>query len=78
MAAELAGRAVTRPTAPDDGFRAPLVADGVPAETAGHLLSIFTAAREDEFATAGPTLAKLLGRAPVTMRELLRERLSGR
>ncbi|MEU2621794.1 NAD(P)H-binding protein [Streptomyces sp. NPDC007157] len=77
VAAELTGRAITRTTAPDDVFRAHLVAGGVPAETAGQLLSIFTAAREDEFATADPTLAKLIGRAPVTMRELLRERLSG-
>ncbi|MGW7241656.1 NAD(P)H-binding protein [Streptomyces sp. NPDC054804] len=78
VAAELTGRTITRTTAPDDAYRAHLVAGGVPAETAGQLLSIFTAAREGEFATADPTLAKLIGREPVTIRELLRERLSGR
>ncbi|MEV7147286.1 NmrA family NAD(P)-binding protein [Streptomyces sp. NPDC093084] len=76
-ATALTGRAVTRTVAPDDAFRARLVAGGVPDETAGHLLSIFPAAREHEFATADPTLAKLLGRDPVGVRELLREQLAG-
>ncbi|MEU2334875.1 NAD(P)H-binding protein [Streptomyces sp. NPDC013172] len=73
--AELAG--ATRTTVPDDEFVRHLVGDGVPEETAGHLLGIFTAAREQEFATAGPALADLLGREPVSMRTLLRERLAG-
>ncbi|MFD5537256.1 NAD(P)H-binding protein [Streptomyces sp. NPDC127079] len=73
--AELAG--ATRTTVPDDEFVRHLVGGGVPEETAGHLLGIFTAAREHEFATAGPALADLLGREPVSMRTLLRERLAG-
>ncbi|MFD4504565.1 NAD(P)H-binding protein [Streptomyces sp. NPDC058457] len=77
LASELTGRTVTRTTAPDDTFRAHLVAGGVPADTADQLLGIFTAAREGEFATPDPTLAKLLGREPVGMRTLLRERLAG-
>ncbi|WP_181809026.1 NmrA family NAD(P)-binding protein [Streptomyces shenzhenensis] len=76
LASELTGRTITRTTAPDDMFRAHLVAGGVPAETAGHLLSIFTAAREHEFATTDPTLSRLLGRQPVPVRALLRERLA--
>ncbi|WP_369224487.1 NAD(P)H-binding protein [Streptomyces sp. R39] len=76
LASELTGRTITRTTAPDDTFRAHLVAGGVPAETAGHLLSIFTAAREREFATTDPTLSRLLGRQPVPVRALLRERLA--
>ncbi|MFF7977621.1 NAD(P)H-binding protein [Streptomyces sp. NPDC007901] len=76
LASELTGRTVTRTTAPDAAFRAHLVAGGVPAETAGQLLSIFTAAREGEFATPGPALAQLLGREPVSVRTLLRERLA--
>ncbi|MER5518724.1 SDR family oxidoreductase [Streptomyces sp. NPDC002763] len=73
--AELAG--VTRTTIPDDEFRARLVDDGTPEPLADHLLTIFTAAREGEFATADPTLAELIGREPISMRALLRERLSG-
>ncbi|MEU6192840.1 NAD(P)H-binding protein [Streptomyces sp. NPDC047061] len=77
LAGELTGRPITRTTAPDDTFRAHLVAGGVPAETADQLLGIFTAAREGEFANPDPTLAKLLGREPASLRTLLRERLAG-
>ncbi|WP_217548846.1 SDR family oxidoreductase [Streptomyces sp. GbtcB6] len=76
LASELTGRTVTRTTAPDDAFRAHLAAGGVPAETADQLLGIFTAAREGEFAATDPSLANLIGRAPVTMRRLLQERLT--
>ncbi|MFD4599130.1 NAD(P)H-binding protein [Streptomyces sp. NPDC058464] len=77
LAGELTGRPITRTTAADDTFRAHLVAGGVPVETADQLLGIFTAAREGEFATPDPTLAKLLGREPASLRTLLRERLAG-
>ncbi|MGW5654078.1 NAD(P)H-binding protein [Streptomyces humi] len=73
--AELAG--VTRSTVPDADFVRHLRADGVPAETADQLLGIFTAARENEFATPDPTLAELLGREPVSVRTLLRDGLTG-
>ncbi|MFF4111978.1 NAD(P)H-binding protein [Streptomyces sp. NPDC001714] len=78
LATELTGRPCTRTTAPDDTFRAHLVDGGVPAETAGQLLTIFTAAREGEFATPDPTLAKLIGREPTSLRTLLREHLARR
>ncbi|MGW7541355.1 NmrA family NAD(P)-binding protein [Streptomyces sp. NPDC054770] len=77
LATELTGRTISRTTTPDDTFRAHLVDGGVPAETADQLLGIFTAAREGEFAAPDPTLAKLIGREPVGMRELLRQQLSG-
>ncbi|MFE4961964.1 SDR family oxidoreductase [Streptomyces sp. NPDC056660] len=77
LAGDLTGRTVTRTTAPDDKFREQLVDGGVPAETADQLLGIFTAAREGEFATAGPTLAELIGREPISLRTLLREHLAG-
>ncbi|MFG2959876.1 NAD(P)H-binding protein [Streptomyces sp. NPDC048291] len=76
LVSELTGRTVTRTTAPDAMFHARLVAGGVPAETADQLLTIFTAAREGEFATPDPALAQLLGREPVSVRTLLRERLA--
>ncbi|MER7841330.1 NAD(P)H-binding protein [Streptomyces sp. NPDC096040] len=76
LATELTGRTITRTTAPDDKFRAQLVDNGAPADLADQLLGIFEASREGEFATVDPTLAELIGREPVSMRTLLRERLS--
>ncbi|WP_089099847.1 SDR family oxidoreductase [Streptomyces hyaluromycini] len=70
--ADLAG--ATRTIAPDDTFRGQLAANGVPEDTADHLLGVFLAAREGEFATVDPTLADLIGREPIGMRELLSER----
>ncbi|WP_399885515.1 NAD(P)H-binding protein [Streptomyces sp. BBFR51] len=77
IATELTGRTFTRTTAPDAPFRDQLVGNGVPAESADHLLGIFAAARAGEFSAADPTLAGLLGREPIGLREVLRERLTG-
>ncbi|MDT0613381.1 SDR family oxidoreductase [Streptomyces lancefieldiae] len=77
LATEITGRAFTRTTAPDEQFREQLVGQGVPAETADQLLGIFAAGRADEFADVDPTLASLLGREPVSLATVLRERLSG-
>ncbi|MFI6345546.1 NAD(P)H-binding protein [Streptomyces sp. NPDC050560] len=76
IASEVAGRPLTRTTVSDDAFRAQLLARGVPAASARDLLGIFAAARAGEFATVDPTLAALLGREPVTLETVLRERLS--
>ncbi|KUN01077.1 NAD(P)-dependent oxidoreductase [Streptomyces yokosukanensis] len=72
----LTGRAVKRITVPDGRFAEQMMGHGVPAETADHLLGIFAAARADEFAAVDRTLATLIGRAPRTLEEVLRERLS--
>ncbi|KPI20385.1 hypothetical protein OK074_1214 [Actinobacteria bacterium OK074] len=76
IATDIPGRAFKRTTAPDDAFRDRLVGQGVPAETASHLLGIFRAARAGEFATADPVLATLLGREPATFGTVLGERLA--
>ncbi|MFE2063159.1 NAD(P)H-binding protein [Streptomyces sp. NPDC059467] len=76
--ADIAGLAgATRTIAPDQTFRDRLVADGVPEDMAGHLLGVFLAAREGEFATVDPTLAELIGREPVSLRTVLRRRAAG-
>ncbi|MFK0109170.1 NAD(P)H-binding protein [Streptomyces sp. NPDC091217] len=73
--ADIAGLAgASRTIAPDQAFRDRLVADGVPEDMAGHLLGVFLAAREGEFATVDPTLAELIGREPVSLRTVLRRR----
>jgi NAD(P)H dehydrogenase (quinone) len=76
IATELTGRPVTRTTAPDAEFREQLITHGAPAEVADQLLGIFAASRANEFATVDPTLAKLIGREPITMETVLRETLA--
>ncbi|MFD6191734.1 SDR family oxidoreductase [Streptomyces sp. NPDC060275] len=75
LASEVTGREFTRSTAPEAGFRDQLLAQGVPEQYADQLLGIFAAARAGEFATTDPTLAALLDREPVGMREVLGEAL---
>ncbi|MCZ1005941.1 SDR family oxidoreductase [Streptomyces lydicus] len=76
IATELTGRTITRATVPDAQFREQLTGQGVPVEVADRLLGIFAAGRAGEFATVDPTLAALLGREPLTLGTVLRERLS--
>lgn len=47
------------------------VVKGVPTPVAELLLGSFRASRRGDFAVVDPTLATLLGRAPVTMRDVL-------
>jgi NAD(P)H dehydrogenase (quinone) len=71
IAAELAGREITRVTVPDDEWVASLTSHGVPEPQARMLLGVFQASRQGEFAAVSPALADLLGRKPITFRELL-------
>ncbi|GAA1272505.1 NAD(P)H-binding protein [Kitasatospora nipponensis] len=73
---EVTGRSTRRITASDEQFRGHLVDQGVPAVTADRLVGIFAASRAGEFATVDPTLAALLGRAPVSLGTVLREHVS--
>ncbi|KOU49117.1 SDR family oxidoreductase [Streptomyces sp. WM6378] len=73
---DVTGRPTTRVTASDDQFREQLVGQGAPAETADQLLGIFAASRAGEFAAVDPTLTRLLGREPIAVGAVLRERLS--
>jgi len=72
IASELADRPIRRVVVPDADYRAGLVARGVPAPTADTLLGLFLAARQGEFAQVDPTLARLIGRAPITLRDVLK------
>jgi uncharacterized protein YbjT (DUF2867 family) len=76
MAAELTGRPITRVTVPDDEYRASLIAHGVPEPRADLLVGLFVASRRGEFAAVDPTLERLLGRRPTSVRDLLASRLS--
>lgn len=76
IATEVTGRTITRTTSTDDQFRDRMTGQGVPAETTEQLLGIFAASRAGEFTTVDPTLATLIGRAPVTVNTVLRDQLS--
>ncbi|MBU6530752.1 NmrA family NAD(P)-binding protein [Streptomyces mayonensis] len=78
IATELTGRTFTRTTAPDGAFRDQLVGHGVPEIYADQVLGIFAAARAGEFSVTDPTLARLLGREPAGVRDVLRDALRER
>ncbi|MCX5387394.1 SDR family oxidoreductase [Streptomyces sp. NBC_00083] len=71
LASRTTGRPVTRTVVPDDAFREQTLAHGAPAPIADLILSIFSAARNGEFTTVDPALAKLIGREPATFRTQL-------
>lgn len=72
LASELTGREITRVTVSDEDYRAGMVAHGVPAAQADMLVGLFAASRQGEFAAVDPTLERLLGRPPISMRDVLR------
>ncbi|MFT3775177.1 MAG: NAD(P)H-binding protein [Minicystis sp.] len=76
ISSEIAGRSITRVTVGDQAFRADMVSHGVPEHRADLLLGLFAASREREFAAVDSTLERLLGRAPMSMRQYLATRLS--
>ncbi len=73
IASEILERPVEREVVSDQAYRARLVQHGLPEITAGLLLSLFTAARAGEFAVLDPTLERLIGRKPTTMRQVLEQ-----
>jgi NAD(P)H dehydrogenase (quinone) len=75
IASELTGRPIRRVVVPDAEYRAGLVAHGVPEPAADMLVGLFAASRLGHFARVDPTLARLLGRPPMPLREVLKEAL---
>jgi NAD(P)H dehydrogenase (quinone) len=71
LLSELTGRTVRRVVADDDEWAASLMGRGVPADRAEMLLGMFRASRRGEFAATDPTLEKLIGRPPISVRSLL-------
>lgn len=76
LASELTGRTIKRITVSDEEFRQQTAGHGVPAEQTNLIIDIFAASRAGEFATADPTLAKLIGHEPAGFDTVLREALS--
>ncbi|WP_086695950.1 NmrA family NAD(P)-binding protein [Streptomyces recifensis] len=76
LATGVTGRPFTRTTVPDDTFRRHLAEAGLPADRVEGLMGVFTAARAGEFAAQDPTLATLIGRAPIGLEAVLRDQLA--
>ncbi len=77
VASELQGHAVHRQVVPDEDFRAKMAARGMPGHVVDIMLGFYLASRQGEFAAVDPTLARLLGRSPIPMRDLIAEKIGG-
>ena len=64
-------RGLPRVIVPDDEFRAGLAARGAPPARIDITMGLFLASRAGEFSAVDPTLAQLIGRAPITMRSVI-------
>ncbi|MBA3871021.1 MAG: SDR family oxidoreductase [Anaerolineae bacterium] len=71
IASELTGKTIRRIVVSDDVFRSGLIAHGTPEPVADMVLGIYTASRKGEFTHVDPTLARLIGQPPMTMRDVL-------
>jgi len=76
IASELTGREITRLTVSDEEWGAALISHGVPESRADMFMGLFAASRKGEFAKVDPTLERLLGRLPLSMRDALAARIS--
>ena len=76
MVSEILGKHIERDVVNDQAYKSMLVKQGMPEIYAGLLLSLYAAARAGEFAVVDPTLERLIGRKPTTMRQVLEEFLS--
>ena len=70
-ASEVLGREIRHTVLSDEDWVKERMAAGVPAIYAEMLVGTFRAARRGDFAATDPTLARLLGRDPVPMRDVL-------
>ena len=68
---DLKGRPVERRIVTDAEQAAAMAGRGVPPGAVEMTLGLYRAARAGEFAAVDPTLARLLGRPPVTVRQML-------
>jgi uncharacterized protein YbjT (DUF2867 family) len=75
LVAELTSQPVRRAVITEDELGAKLSARGLPPETARIFLGFYRASRNGEFQAVDPTLEQLLGRKPLSMRSLLRDKL---
>ena len=76
LASASLGRPVARQLLDDDALRSKMATRGAPPSAAAIVLGLYAASRGGEFAAVDPTLERLLGRAPVTLRALIDAKVS--
>lgn len=74
IATEVTGRSITRSIVSDDTQRERMIARGLPDAAVEIALGQFAASRAGEFAPADPFLEQILGRPPLTIRDMLEKR----
>jgi NAD(P)H dehydrogenase (quinone) len=77
IASDLRGRPIARVVLTDEALREKMIANGAPAAAIDMVLGLYRAARNGEFSASDPTLERLLGRPPMTMRALMAETIGG-
>ena len=77
IASELLDPPVRRQTLTDEELRATMAARGASDRATAMVLGLYVASRNAEFAPVDPTLERLLGRRPISMRDLIAERVIG-
>jgi NAD(P)H dehydrogenase (quinone) len=75
IVSEVTGRPIRRVVVSDEEYCSRLVAQGSPESMANLYLGSFAASRQGEFANVDPTLARLIGRPPLTLRDVLKATL---
>lgn len=71
IASGLTGREIRHVALSDDKWLAQAIAQGTPEPMARMLLGAYQAARRGDFSAVDPTLQAVLGRRPLTMRDVL-------
>ena len=77
IASEVTGVAITRTIISDDEMRAKVAVRGAPASAADMVVGLYIAARNGEFAEVNPTLEDLIGRKPITMKDMMTQQIEG-
>jgi len=77
IASGLQAQPVHRQILPDEEFRAKMAARGMPGRAVDMMLGFYLASRQGEFAAVDPTLGRLLGRDPISMQDVIVEKVGG-
>lgn len=75
LASTVWGKPIKRRIVTDEEMQALLVARGTPAPVVKVVLGLYLAARNSEFSTVDPTLEQLLKRSPISMRDMMSNKI---
>lgn len=75
IASDLLGKPISRTIISDNQMTEKLSGFKVPSSVIDIILGLYKAAKNDEFSTVDPALEALIGRAPMTMQELIAAKL---